>query len=136
MIVVEDSEAIGGYVGQRLGIRFSPPFTAFGFMTDDKRPLSAFVFNEYNGSNIEITAVSEPGGMTRAVLRYLANYVFGKCNCRRLTMRTKKQNKDMLKLAPRVGFKYECVAKHYFSDDDAVVFRMLKEECPWLGKDR
>lgn len=131
MIVVDGSE-IGEYVGKRLGIKISEPYTAFGFMTDDKKPLSAFVFNEYNGSNIEVTAVSDPGGIPRSVLRYLAKYVFGKCDCRRLTMRTKKQNKAMLKLAPRVGFKYECVAKHFFGDDDAVVFRMLKEECPWL----
>jgi hypothetical protein len=131
-LIVVDGDTIGEYVGDRLGIKIFPPFVAFGFMTDDKRPLSAFVFNSYNGSSIEVTAVSEPGGFTRAVLRHVCNYVFNKCGCRRLTIRTKKQNKKMLKLAPRLGFKYECIAKHHFTDDDAVVFRMLKSECPWL----
>ncbi len=131
MIVVEGPE-VGPYIGKRLGITLNEPYTAFGFMTNDKRALAAFAFNEFNGSNIEVTGIVEPAGLTRQVLHYLGEYVFGKCQCRRLTMRTKKRNKEMLQLAPRLGFKYECVAKHYFSDDDAVVFRMLRDECPWL----
>ena len=133
MIVVDGAE-IGEYVGKRLGGKIGQPYTAFGFMTDDKKPLSAFVFNDYNGSNIEMTGVSEPGGLTRAVLRYVFNYAFEQCGCRRLTIRTKKQNKAMLKLAPRLGFKYEGIAKHFYEDDDAVVFRMLKADCPWLTR--
>lgn len=127
-----DGEAIGAYVGQRLGVTITPPFKALGFLTDDKKPLSAFVFNDFNQSNMEMTIVAEPGGINRQVIRYVANYVFNTSKCRRLTVRTKKRNKRILKLAPRYGFKYECLAKHYFPDDDAVVFRMLKDECRWI----
>lgn len=131
MIVVDGAE-IGAYVGARLGVAIAEPFKALGFMTDDKRPLSAFVFNDFNQSNIEMTIVAEPGGINRQVIRYVANYVFNTSKCRRLTVRTKKRNKRILQLAPRYGFKYECLAKHYFPDDDAVVFRMLRDECRWL----
>lgn len=131
MIVVDGPE-IGTYVGKRLGVEISPPFQAIGFMTDDKRPLSAFVFNDFNQSNMEMTIVAEPGGITRQVIRYVANYVFNTSKCRRLTVRTKRRNKRILKLAPRYGFKYECLARHYFPDDDAVVFRMLRDECRWI----
>lgn len=127
-----DGDAIGQYVGSRLGVTISPPFQAIGFLTDDKKPLSAFVFNDFNHSNMEMTIVAEPGGINRQVIRYVANYVFNTNNCRRLTVRTKKRNKRVLQLAPRYGFKYECIAKHFFPDDDAVVFRMLKEDCRWL----
>lgn len=131
MIVVDGPE-IGAYVGSRLGVTISPPFQAIGFLADDKRPLAAFVFNHFNGSDIEMTIVAEPGGITRQVIRYVANYVFNTNKCRRLTVRTKKRNKRILQLAPRYGFKYECIAKHYFDDDDAVVFRMLKADCKFL----
>jgi len=131
-VIVVDGPEIGAYVGKRLGVEISPPFQAIGFMTDDKRPLSAFVFNDFNQSNMEMTIVAEPGGITRQVIRYVANYVFNTSKCRRLTVRTKKRNKRILKLAPRYGFKYECLAKHYFPDDDAVVFRMLRDECRWI----
>jgi RimJ/RimL family protein N-acetyltransferase len=131
-LIVVDGDEIGAYVGSRLGITFAPPFKALGFLTDDKRPLSAFVFNDFNHSNMEVTIVAEPGGITRQVMKYVANYVFNTSNCRRLTVRTKKRNKRVLQLAPRYGFKFECIAKHYFADDDAVVFRMLKEDCRFL----
>lgn len=124
-----ESEAIVGFLESKLGTKFSPPYRAFGFVTDDDRPMCAFVFNDHTGANIEMTVYAEPGGMTRGVLRYVANYVFNSSNCRRLTVRTKKRNKRVLKLAPRYGFTYESVAKHYYGDDDAVVFRMLKEDC-------
>jgi hypothetical protein len=127
-----ENEAIAGFIEQKLQVRISPPFTAFGFASDDDRPMCAALFNDYSGSNIEMTIFAEPGGITRQVLRYLANYVFVKNGCRRLTVRTKKRNKRVLQLAPRYGFKYECIAKHYFADDDAVVFRMLKEDCKFL----
>lgn len=131
MILIE-GEAVAPFIEKKLGVKLSQPYTAFGFVSNDNRPLCALVFNDHTGSNIEVTAYAEPGGMNRGVLRYAANYVFNKCGCRRLTARTKKSNKRMLKLFPRYGFQYECVAKHYFPDDDAVVFRMLKQDCPWL----
>jgi len=131
-LIVVDGPEIGAYVGSRLGVTICPPFQAIGFLADDKRPLAAFVFNEFNQSNMEMTIVAEPGGITRQVIRYVANYVFNNNQCRRLTVRTKKRNKHILKLAPRYGFKYECIAKQFFLDDDAVVFRMLKEDCRWL----
>lgn len=131
MIVVDGAE-IGAYVGSRLGVTICPPFQAIGFLTDEKKPLAAFVFNEFNHSNMEMTIVAEPGGITRQIIRYVAHYVFVKNDCRRVTVRTRKRNKHILKLAPRYGFKYECIAKQFFPDDDAVVFRMLKEDCRWL----
>jgi RimJ/RimL family protein N-acetyltransferase len=131
-LIVVDGEEIGAYVGSRLGVTIFPPFKAIGFLTDDKRPLAAFVFNDFNHSNIEMTIVAEPGGITRQVIRYVANYAFNTSKCRRLTVRTKRRNKRILQLAPRYGFKYECIAKDFYPDDDAVVFRMLKSDCRWL----
>lgn len=127
-----ENEAIAGFIEQKLQIKISPPYTAFGFVSDDDRPMCAALFNDFSGANIEMTIYAEPGGISRQVLRYLANYVFVKNGCRRLTVRTKKRNKRVLQLAPRYGFKYECIAKHYFADDDAVIFRMLREDCRFL----
>jgi len=127
-----ESDAIVAFIEQKLQVKIAPPCTAFGFVSDDNRPLAAFVFNDFNQANMEMTVVAEPGGITRPVLKYVANYVFNKSQCRRLTVRTKKRNKRVLKLAPRYGFKYECIVKHFFPDDDAVVFRMLRDECRWI----
>jgi RimJ/RimL family protein N-acetyltransferase len=131
-VILVDGAPIAAFIEGKLGVKLSEPYTAFGFVSDDKRPMCAFVFNDYSDANIEMTVFAEPGGITRGVLRYVANYVFNKNACRRLTVRTKKRNKTVLKLAPRYGFQYECVQKHFYTDDDAVVFRMLKQDCKFL----
>lgn len=130
MQLVQNDDVIA-FIEGKLGVRISRPCMSFGFVADDGRPMCAFVFNDYTGANVEMTAYAEHGGITRGVLRYVADYVFNKLNCRRLTVRTKKRNKRVLKIAPRYGFTYEGVAKHFFNDDDAVVFRMLKKDCRW-----
>lgn len=131
MILVDGPE-VAAFIERRLQVKIAEPRTVFGYVSDDHRPLCAVVVNNYNGANAELTIVAEPGGVTRGVLRHLANYAFGKLGCRRITVRTKKRNKNALKMAERVGFTYEHVMKHYFADDDAVVFRMLKQDCRWL----
>lgn len=133
MILVGGDE-VAAFVERQLGIKISEPKTVFGFVSDDKRPLCAVVANDYTGANVELTIVANPGGITRGVLRHLANYAFGKLGCRRITVRIKSRNKLALKMAERFGFKYEHVAKHFFEDDDAVVFRMLKQDCAWLPR--
>lgn len=132
MIVVDGPE-IAHYIERKLNVKISEPYFALGFMSDDKKPLAAFVFNDYTGANIEMTVVSERGRLNREIMRYIARYVFVQHGCRRLTVRTKKRNKRVLKLAPLLGFKYEGVLKHFFADDDAVVFGMLKDKCRWLN---
>jgi len=130
-----ENAAIVGFIEGKLGAKFSPPYQAFGFVSEDDRPMCAFVFNDNTGSNIEMSVFAERGGLTREVMRYLANYVFVKNGCRRLTVRTKKRNKPLLKMLStnRIGFTYESVQKHFYADDDAVVFRMLRQDCRLLG---
>lgn len=134
MIVIKDEPSIAAYIERRLGVKISEPRIVLGFMTDAKKPLAGVVLNDYSGANIEMTVVAEPGGMTRGLCRYIANYVFNQLNCRRLTVRTKKRNKRVLKIAERGGFTFEGIAKRFFPDDDAVVYRMFKDECRWLKK--
>ena len=131
MIVVDGPE-IARFIERALKVKIAEPYFALGFMSDDKKPLAAFVFNDFTGANIELTAVSERGRLGLEIKRYIARYVFIQNGCRRLTVRTKKRNKRVLKLAPLLGFKYEGVQKHFYADDDAVVFGMLKEDCRFL----
>lgn len=136
MIVVggsePDNQEIANGVADKLRITIYPPYIAYGFFTSDRRPLAAVVFNDYTGSNIEMTIVAERGGITRGVLRFIGDYVFCQLGCRRLTVRAKKENKKVKKLALRYGFKYEHVIGKYFPDDDAVLFRMMRDECKWI----
>lgn len=131
-MIVIDAPEVRAYIERRLGIEITEPHRALGFMSDDKRPLCAISFSEFNGSNIELTIVSEPGGLTRGVLRYVAQYAFGKLKCRRITVRTKRRNHHARAMAKRFGFKFEFPVNRYFADDDAIMFRMFPEDCRFL----
>ena len=135
IVISDNQEGLKLFLEQKLKIKFWPPYFALGFATNEKKPICVVLFNEYNGANIELTIYADRGMVTRTVIRYLAEYVFNQLKCRRLTVRTKKRNKSVLKLAPRLGFKYENVVSRYFPDDDAVVFRMLREDCKWIRQD-
>lgn len=131
MIVVPDAPEVIGWVERALNIKIAMPAHAFGYMTNDKEPVCAVVVNDYTGSNCELTIVAaRPVSMP--VVRHVFNYAFGKLGCRRVTVRTRKRNKLVQKLAARLGFKYEGIQKHFYADDDAVVFGMLKENCRWI----
>jgi RimJ/RimL family protein N-acetyltransferase len=131
--VVEDAPEVIGYIEGRLKIRISPPSQAFGYLTDDGQAIAGIVINDYTGSNCELTIVAERGRITRGVLRHIASHVFHKLGCRRATIRTRKSNKELLRIVPRFGFVFESVAKHYYPDSDAVVFRMLRRDCKWIA---
>lgn len=133
MIVVQDVPEVAAYVERSLGMKLSEPRIVLGFIRDDGRPMAAAVLNDYTGSNIEVTIVAEPRGVTLELLSYLGRYIFKQLGCRRLTVRTKKRNRHARRILhnPRHRFQFECVARDYFPDDDAVVFRLLKNDCPW-----
>lgn len=130
MIVMQVPEVVA-YAERRLNVKFAQPYIGIGFMTDDKRPLCAVVLNDFADKNCEVSIVAEPGGLTRGVLRFLAVYIFEQLQRNRVTVRTRKRHKAIGALAKRIGFTFECLAKGWYPDDDAVVFRMLKAECPW-----
>lgn len=133
MIVIPDAPEVIGYVERTLNIKIALPAQAFGYVTDDGKPIAGIVVNDYTKSNCELTIVAERGMVSRPVIRHIAQHVFGKLGCRRVTVRTRKRNKFVQHLALRLGFKFEAVAQHYYEDDDAVVYRMKRDDCPWIN---
>ena len=131
MIVIPDAPEVIGYVERTLRIKIAPPAQAFGYVTDDGKPIGAVVVNDYSGANCELTIITERP-ITRAVIRHIADHVFRKLGCRRVTVRTRKRNKAVQHLALRLGFKFETVAQHFYDDDDAVVYRMKRDDCSWI----
>lgn len=127
-LIIGQDEIIATFVGQGLGLTFYPPLTTLGWVQElpgEKWRLSGgAVFNDYNGSNIEISIY---GRLTRQSLRESLGYVFVQLKCLRLTAKTRRGNARMRRLLPRLGFKWEGEMKNYFGPtkaDSALVFRM------------
>ncbi len=121
------------WAGERLGTAFVPPFA--GFRIEDRFGVvrGAAVFNDHCDRNIELTCVGQ-GAFTRDVCKELARYAFDVNGCERITIRTRKRNVKLVRMALRWGWKVEGFLRRWYDDDDAVVMGMVREDCRWLGK--
>lgn len=134
-LVFGEDVAVADWVGDRLGVLIVPPYTALGVIDARGALRGGAVFNDYNGSNIEVT-IAGPGAMQRGVLRAGFHYVFAQLGCERVSAKTRRSNAVMRKMLPRLGFRWEGLARRYYGPargDDACLYGMLKADCKLLG---
>jgi RimJ/RimL family protein N-acetyltransferase len=137
-LVLGQDEEVGAFAAAKLGIPILPPYTSMGIVDDLTGELAgAIIYNRYNGADIEISFYG-PGTMHRRFIRAAFAYPFEQLNVLRLTARTKRSNKAMCKLLPRLGFVFEATLKNHFGPtrgDDAILYRMSRAEAAkWIGE--
>lgn len=78
--------------------------------------------------------VLDPAAITRRVLREICNFAFTG-NFVRMTALIHPKNKQARKQMQSLGFKQEgCVRKGFDGKSNAIMYGMLKSECPWIKK--
>lgn len=106
---------------------FYPPYSAFGYVRDG-RLVAGALFNAWNGANIEITIRTE-GVIPRSFMRACYQFCFDAMGAARVTAKTKRSNKKVCRILPKLGFTHEGTLRHWYGDgkeNDAIVFRMLR----------
>lgn len=127
---------VADWAGSVLGVKFQPPFVAFGIIDASGRLCGASVFNDfYPGGNIEWTHVGT-GSLQKGILREMARYAFIQNQATRITAKTRRGNSIVRRLLPKAGFAYEGTQKSYFGpnkSDDALVFALFRADAErWL----
>jgi hypothetical protein len=120
-------QAVAEWAGQNLGAAVCPPFVAIGFAKEG-RLAGACIFNGWNGANIDIT-IYGPGCLARSSIRTAYRYCFNQIGAQRITARTRRSNRVMRELLPRLGFTQEFVMIKYYGPmraDDAFVYRLTR----------
>lgn len=130
-------DAIARIVGEGLGQTIHPPYTCIGVVDWRGNVKGGFVFNGFNGSNIEMTAWLD-SALTRGLIRAVMHYAFIQLGCNRLSARTKRSNKPVQSMLPRAGLRYEATLKQYFGPekkDDAILYCINRETAlrKWLN---
>lgn len=127
--VVGNDQLVADYISKGTGDKFAPPFVAIGFTWNNRVLCGGALFNNWTGSNIEVS-IYGPGAMTRYALGVGCRYAFGQIGANRITARTRRTNKTMQKLLPRLGFIFEGTQKRYYGparEDDALVYALFPE---------
>jgi len=135
------NDAFAKWVMDRLNRPAVRPYRTIAAVDEQGRIVGGVVFNGYNGANVDLTAYA-PGLISARAMRIVFRYAFEKLKATRVTARTARGRQALLggefvgKALERMGFVREAVAVRYYGDgraNDAIVYRMLRRECPWIG---
>lgn len=128
----DENRAIAEWAAKQIGVTFAEPFLSFGVYDGRGVLIGAVVFNNYDGFNVDLSGAGE-GAFTPSVVRAISKYVFDDLGCCRVTLKTRRSNRTVRKLLGK-HFRYESTKRWGFGvGDDALVFRMCRDECSWLG---
>lgn len=115
---------VAPWVSEKLGVSIHPPYISFAVEDQFYTLRGGVILNDWNGANIEITLYC-PGAYRRELAKQVFEYVFRQLECKRLTARTRHDNKDMQKMLDQLGFEREGTMKNYFAPGvDAHIYRL------------
>ncbi|KMO22985.1 hypothetical protein [Methylobacterium indicum] len=84
---------------------------------------------------VELTVVSDPGMVSRSILRAVSRWAFGDVCATRLVVHIPSGTAWLADYARRAGFSHEGMARDYFaSGADASVWAMTRQSCRWLPR--
>lgn len=126
--VLQDDREAKRIVEAEFGIQISAPFSGLMFF-EDKRPIGAAVFNNYDKWDVQFTCVVYEADLGMRIARQVAWYVFGVMKCHRCTAITMKSNIKAQIALEKIGFKFEGVMREHFPGrEDGFVYGILRHE--------
>ena len=132
-LLLGHDQAVADWVASILGKPFQAPFTAFGLVDGAGHLRGGFVFTGYTGDAIEMS-VAGAGCMTRGAWRAVDEYVFRQLRCARLQVHTRKDNKRVRRLAPKLGFHHEGTARRLYGAMDGYAYSLTRDDMPAFRK--
>lgn len=110
-------------------------YVAIG-VEEDGELLAGVVYNDYRGHSIHVSIASaHPRWASRRTLFAFSSYPFIQLGVQRLTAYTGKSMASVRVFLERLGFVEEGTMRQGFVDDDAVIYGMLRSECPWISRE-
>ena len=123
-------KTVADWVSKKSGKTLREWYHAVGVIDDDGLLCGAATFHDMNGSNAEICFWG-PNSARPSIAKGLMKFAFDILKVKRITARTPRQNKTIIKHLPFYGFRCEGVMKHYFAPIkrmDAIVFGLLEAD--------
>lgn len=125
---------IVGFVADLL----APDVTDFGLCSAigirlGEELIAGVVYNNYFGRDIQASiGTTNKQWATRRTLSAIFAYPFLQLGCARITAQTRSHNLRAQLLLQRLGFRAEGELRHWYEDEHARVYGLLKAECIYL----
>jgi RimJ/RimL family protein N-acetyltransferase len=135
MLTTTDPLWVVPFVYERLNrIPPDPGFTqAIGFV-EGTSLVAGITYYNYNDFDLEVAVAVLPGFQwSRKSLRCGFSYPFKQLKVNRITARIEQNNFCALRFVERLGFVLEARLKQACKAGDLLLFRMLAQECRWIG---
>lgn len=138
LIISQPKEIIGAFVNVRQG--FKPEtswgnFNALGLVRNGHL-VAGVIYNVYEAANVNMHIGADDGAkwLTRGFLFAAFDYPFNQLGKRRVSAFMRATNKKAISFAENLGFTYEGTLPHYYWQDDALMYGMVKEKCRFLQR--
>lgn len=122
-----EHEIVSAYVSGQTGDQYTDVMRSLGVLTDEGRIIGGFLLTNYTGHGIELSLAGR-GCIMRDAWQHVGDIVFSELGCRRISVTTRRSNKKVCRLAPRLNFRFEGIARRFFGEEDGVVLSLLREE--------
>lgn len=129
-LVIGHDATVNDWISRRFGVHvIQQPSDSIGVIDNAGVLRGAFVTSWRNDTTAELHLYGRTSNDTWK--DYFA-WVFSAAH--RLEIHTNKRNKAIKRAAPKFGFKFEGVAKHYYGHGrDALRFYMTPDQCRWIN---
>lgn len=125
MIVVDNHLAPEIEAG--LCIRLLGQFVVMADVRDGKIH-GLIAFDRITSTDAEMHVLGRAGFLTRGILREAGRLMFGRYGVQRVTAHMRAGNECLHRVAERLGFVQEGLARRYYGDENAVIYGLLRED--------
>lgn len=133
---VFDSKRIGEWVTDKAGGKYQEGNIAFGIEKDGELVVGV-MYDGYTGENGSISMhwrVESPIHVTRYFYWMAFDYPFNTAKVKRINGLVDSNNPHAIRVDEKLGFICEARLVDYFPKGDALVFRMFRDDCKFLGE--
>jgi RimJ/RimL family protein N-acetyltransferase len=102
-------------------------------LDDDSELLGVVIYNQFTQHNVEMSVASvSPKFLHRRFLRAIFQYPFDDVGVARVSAVVEADRAAVQHFDERIGFIREATLKKWFGNKDGILYRMTREECPWV----
>lgn len=129
-LVFGHDEVVAEWAEKKLGYKIPNRLCSVGVIRADGSLCGAAVFHNFNRANVELSFFG-PGAVTRGIVVGIMEFIFERFDVSRVTGMTQRGHRRVVKGLPKIGFKFEGVARRFYGDKkrlDGIMFGLTRRD--------